>query len=62
MTTTPAPLLTVREAAAELGLTVRAVQHRIQVGTLEARKYGTGRTSQYLIARSELQRVKQASK
>lgn len=51
-------LVTVAQAAAELNLSVRAVQHRITTGTIHAEKLGAGRTSAYVIARTELERVK----
>lgn len=47
----------VRTAAAELGLSPRAVLHRIQTGTLTATKVGDGRTSSYVIDRAEIERV-----
>lgn len=50
--------LTVREAASELGITERAVQHRIKTGTLAATKFGQGLTSPYMIERAEVERVK----
>lgn len=56
--TTTNDLLTVTQAAEELNLSVRAVQHRITTGTLHAEKLGTGRTSAYVITRSEIERVK----
>jgi excisionase family DNA binding protein len=52
-------LLTVTQAADELNLSVRAVQHRITNGTLAAQKLGSGRTSAYVIERDEIERVKQ---
>lgn len=51
-------LLTVTQAAEELALSVRAVQHRITTGTLQAQKLGSGRTSAYVITRAEVERVK----
>ena len=51
-------LLTVAQAAAELDLSPRAVQHRITTGTLAAQKLGAGRTSAYVITRAEIDRVK----
>lgn len=52
------PPLTVAQTAAELHITRRAVIHRIHAGTLAATKIGEGRTSAYLIARSEVERAK----
>lgn len=53
-------LLTVTQAANELSLSIRAVQHRIRNGTIAATKLGAGRTSAYVIARAEVERVKAA--
>lgn len=47
----------VRDAAAELGLSPRAVLHRITRGTIRATKVGDGRTSAYVIDCAEVQRV-----
>lgn len=52
--------LSVVQAAAELNLTPRAVQHRIKNGTVAATKLGPG-TAAYVISRSEIERVKAAS-
>lgn len=54
---TPLGVITVREAARELGITRRAVLHRIHAGTMRATKIGEGRTSSYIIERAELQRA-----
>ena len=51
-------LMTVTQAAVELGLSARAVQHRIKNGTLPAQKLGTGRTSAYVLDRSDVARLK----
>lgn len=51
-------LLGVVQVAAELNISVRAVQHRITSGTLTATKLGDGRTSAYVITRAEVERVK----
>lgn len=53
-------ILTVAQAAEELNLSIRAVQHRITSGSITATKLGTGRTSAYVITREELDRVKTA--
>ena len=58
MNTTPAHL-TVRQAAAELGITPRAILHRIAAGTLPATKLGDG-TSAYIIARKDVDAAKAA--
>lgn len=50
--------LTVTQAAAALNLSPRAVQHRIKTGGITAQKMGEGRTSAYLIARAEIERVR----
>lgn len=42
-------------------LTPRAVLHRITSGKIEASKLGEGRTSAYVIAASEIERIQQAS-
>jgi len=49
--------VTVQEAATELNLSVRAVQTRIAKGQLKAEKFGTGRTSPYLIPKTEVERI-----
>lgn len=54
-------LLTVQQAADELNLSVRAVQHRITSGSLAAQKLGAGKTSAYVITRDEIERVKALS-
>jgi excisionase family DNA binding protein len=46
-------LLSVAEVARELGLTTRAIQHRITTGTLNAHRVG----NQYVITRDELDRA-----
>lgn len=48
----------VRDAAAELGISPRAVLHRITRGKLRATKVGAGRTSAYIIERVEIGRAK----
>lgn len=50
--------LTVTQAAKELNLSARAVQHRINVGTIAAQKIGSGRTSAWVMTREEIDRVK----
>lgn len=55
---TDSELLAVAQAADELHLSVRAVQHRIKNGQIHATKLGTGRTSAYVISRAEVNRVK----
>lgn len=50
-------LLTVDQAAELLRITPRAVRHRISAGRIAAVKIGTGRTSAYVIDRSEIERV-----
>ena len=49
--------LTVRQAATELGITPRAILHRIAAGTLPATKLGDG-TSAYIIAREDVEAAK----
>lgn len=54
--------LTVQQAAEELNLSVRAVQHRIRTGTLAATKLDPDRkTSAYVITREEVDRAKAAA-
>lgn len=50
-------IMTVTQAAGELNLSVRAVQHRIKNGTIAAQKLGAGKTSAYVITRAEVDRV-----
>lgn len=57
MTSTP-DLLTVAQVARELNLSVRAVQHRITAGAIEATKLGEGRTSAYVVTRAEVERIR----
>lgn len=58
MRNTEDELLTVGQVADELHIGVRAVQHRIAAGRIEAEKFGTGKTSPYGVRRSEVERVK----
>ena len=53
--------LTVTQAARVLSLSPRAVLHRITSGKIAASKMGEGRTSAYVIAASEIERIQQAS-
>lgn len=53
-------LLSVSQAAAELGITERAVRFRITQGTLEATKLGTG-TASYVITRAAIEKAKKES-
>lgn len=48
----------VKDAAAELGLSPRAVQRRITNGTISAQKISEGRTSAWVITPAEIARVK----
>lgn len=52
------PLMNVTQAAARLHISPRAVLHRIAKGHIAAQKIGDGRTSAYVIAEDEIQRVK----
>ncbi len=56
--TNPPNLLSVKQAADALGISPRAVQHRIRRGQLAAVKIGTGRTSAYAIDAAEVERVR----
>lgn len=58
MNNQPLPLLTVNQAADELCISPRAVLHRIAKGQIAATKIGAGRTSAYVIAASEVARIK----
>ena len=51
-------LNTVVQVAEELGLSPRAVLHRITRGTIAATKIGNGQTSAYVIRDAELRRLK----
>lgn len=53
----PTELLSVAQTAEMLSLSRRAVLHRIAAGTIAAQKVGTGRTSSYVVARAEVERV-----
>ncbi len=55
-------LRTVAQAAEDLSLTRRAVIHRIKAGSIAATKIGEGRTSAYVIAAEEIERVRGESK
>jgi len=56
----PGGLLTVRQVAAELGMSVRAVHHRIGRGDIKAHKVGNGIRSPLLIHPDEVARYRQA--
>jgi len=51
-------LLTVGQAAKELCLAPRTIQHRIAAGRITAQKIGDGKTSAYFMTRAEIERVK----
>ena len=53
-------VLTVKQAAELLGISRRAVIHRIMAGTLAATKLGPSTTA-YIIDRAEIERVKAAA-
>lgn len=52
------PLMSVAQVAERLHISHRAVLHRIAKGHIAAQKIGGGRTSAYVIAEDEIQRVK----
>lgn len=52
-----AEFVSVAQAAEELHITERAVRHRIKAGKVSAVKLGPG-TSQYVITRAEVERLK----
>lgn len=56
-----AELLTINQAAEELGLSGSGVKYRILRGYITATKVGGGRTSTYVITRDEVDRVKSAA-
>jgi hypothetical protein len=51
----------VRDAARELGLAPRTVLARIRHGQIAAEKIGPGKTSAYIIAKAEIERIKAAT-
>jgi excisionase family DNA binding protein len=51
-------VLSVQQVAKELNLSRRAVIHRIDAGTLAATKLGDSRTHGWVVARTEVERVK----
>lgn len=51
-------LLSVAQAAAELGIAPRTLHYRISTGKVVAEKIGGGHTSAYVITRAEVERVK----
>lgn len=54
-------VLSVRQAALELGKSPRTVIDMIRLGKLAGSKLGDGRTSAYVITRAEVERVKLAA-
>ena len=57
---TPTGYLSVKQAAAELGISPRAVLHRIAAGTLPASKLGP-ETSAYVLTREAVAAAKAAA-
>lgn len=53
-----ADFLSVSQAADELGIPNRTLHHRIATGKVAATKVGDGKTSAYIIARDEVERLK----
>lgn len=53
-------VLSVVQAADELGIPPRTLHHRISTGKVIATKVGEGRTSAYVITRAEVDRLLQA--
>lgn len=51
-------LLSVTQAAEELCVSPRTVQHWIAGNKIAATKIGTGRTSAYVITRAEVERIR----
>lgn len=58
MTNTPEQFLSVKRVGEALGLSGRAVLHRIAKGEIAATKIGEGRTSAYVVTATEVERVK----
>ena len=58
MTEPDSRFCTVGQAADLLGISPRAVLHRIKKKQIAAEKLGTGQTSAYVIDRAEVARVK----
>lgn len=56
-TATPG-LLSVAQAAEELGWSPRTLHYRITTGKVAAEKMGDGRTNAYVITRAEIDRLK----
>lgn len=54
---TPDALLSVAQAAEELGVPIRTLQYRITTGKVAATKVGDGRTSSYVLTRAEVDRL-----
>lgn len=52
-------IINAAEAAEILGISIRAVQHRITRGTLAAQKL-PGRTGAYVLDRADVQKAKEA--
>lgn len=49
--------MSVVQTAKELGVSARAVRHRIKAGTIHATKLGEN-TASYVISRAEVERIK----
>ena len=50
--------VTVEQAADQLGISPRAVLHRIQVGRLDAEKFGSGKTSPWMVTAESVDAAK----
>ena len=57
----PTDLLSVSQAAEELGKPNRTLHYWIATGKIAATKIGDGKTSAYVITRAEIERVKAAA-
>ena len=51
-------LLTVTEAAAEIGIPTRTLHYWITSGKVEAQRIGSGKTNPYVLSRAEVERLK----
>lgn len=57
MTNPPPELLTVGQVAEELRISPRAVLNRIQSGRLPATRFGTGRTSPWMVRADDVRKA-----
>lgn len=55
-------LMTVQQAADELHVSARTIQHWIKGGKVKAHQIGDGRTSAFVIEVSEVERIRSTSR